>query len=54
MLEILKKAGLASGIATLIVLAITFVPIMYQIEVTKEQNVRISVLEAKVTALEAK
>jgi hypothetical protein len=54
MLEILKKAGIASGLAALIVLAITFVPIMYQYYYTKEQNAKIAVLEAKVKALEEK
>lgn len=54
MMEILKKAGLASGLATLIVLAITAVPIWYQIETTKDQNARISALEAKVEKLQVK
>jgi hypothetical protein len=54
MLEILKKAGLASGLAALIVLAITIVPIGYQWHYTKAQNERIAELEAKVKALEAK
>jgi hypothetical protein len=54
MLELLKKVGVASGLAALIVIMITAVPIWFQYETTKEQNIRISVLEAKVTALEAK
>lgn len=54
MLEILKKAGIAAGLAALIVLAVTFVPIMYQYHYTKEQNAKIAVLEAKVKALEEK
>lgn len=54
MLEILKKAGLASGLASLIVLAITAVPIYYQYHYTKEQNARIAALEAKLEALQAK
>lgn len=53
MLEILKKAGLASGLATLVVLAITFVPIAYQYKYTKEHSARIAALEARVKALEA-
>lgn len=54
MLEILKKAGVASGLAALIVLAITIVPIVYQYKYTKQQNERIAVLEEKVKALEEK
>jgi hypothetical protein len=54
MMEILKKAGLASGLAALIVLAVTIVPIGYQYKYTKEQNAKIAALEAKVAALEAK
>lgn len=54
MMEILKKAGIASGIAALIVLAITFVPIMYQIKYTKQQNAKIAELEQRVQQLEAK
>lgn len=54
MMEILKKAGVASGIATLVVLAITAVPIWYQLETTKNQNAKIAALEAKVGALEGK
>lgn len=53
MLELLKKAGLASGIAALIVLAVTIVPIGYQIKTTKDQNARLAALEARVTTLEA-
>lgn len=51
MLEILKKAGIASGIATVVVLAITVVPLWYQYKTTKSQNIRIEALEAKVAAL---
>ena len=54
MLEILKKAGIASGLATIMVLAITAVPIYYQYHFTKQQNAKIAVLEAKVKALEEK
>lgn len=54
MMEILKKAGIASGLATLLVLAITAVPVYYQYHFTKEQNARIEALEAKVTALQVK
>lgn len=54
MLELLKKAGLASGLAALIVLAVTFVPIMYQVKYTKEQNAKIAELEQRVKALEEK
>ena len=51
MLEILKKAGLASGIATLIVLLITAAPIWYQYKTTAAQNAVIAELEKKVDAL---
>lgn len=54
MLEILKKAGLASGLAALVVLAVTFVPIVYQYKYTKEQNARIKVLEERIKVLESK
>jgi len=54
MMEILKKAGLASGIATVLVLAITFVPVYYQYKFTKQQNARIEALEAKVEKLQGK
>jgi len=54
MMEILKKAGIASSLATIMVLAITAVPIYYQYHFTKEQNARIAALEAKVAALEVK
>lgn len=54
MMEILKKAGIASGLATLLVLAITAVPIYYQYHYTIEQNARIAVLEEKIKALEVK
>lgn len=54
MMEILRKHGIPAGIASLIVLAITFVPIGYQWKYTKEQNARITALEAKLQALEAK
>lgn len=53
MLEILKKAGVAAGLASVIVLAITFVPIFYQYHFTKKQNDRIAVMEQKIEALEA-
>lgn len=54
MLELLKKAGLASGVAAVIVLAVTFVPIMYQYKYTKQQNAKIAELEARVQQLEQK
>jgi hypothetical protein len=54
MLELLKKAGLASGLAAIIVLAVTAVPIWYQIETTKTQNARIDALEQTVLTLTAK
>lgn len=54
MLEILKKAGVASGLATLLVLAITAVPIYYQYHFTKEQNARIDALEKQVAELSVK
>jgi hypothetical protein len=54
MLEILKKAGVASGVATVIVLAITCVPIYFQYKYTVEQNARIEALEKKLEQLEQK
>lgn len=54
MLEILKRAGIASGIATVVVLAITVVPLYLQFKTAAEQNARIQALEAKVTELEKK
>lgn len=54
MMEILRKHGMNAGLATLFILAITFVPLVYQYNYTKEQNARITVLEAKIAALEAK
>jgi hypothetical protein len=54
MMELLKKAGLASGIAAVIVLAVTFVPIWYQFKTAKAQNLRIEALEAQVQQLQAK
>jgi hypothetical protein len=54
MMEILKKHGFPAGIATLLVLAITFVPVYYQYKYTREQNARIEVLEAKVASLQVK
>jgi hypothetical protein len=53
MWEILKSIGIASGLASLIVLSITAVPIWYQIESTKSQNARIADLEAKVLILQS-
>jgi uncharacterized membrane protein YukC len=50
-MEILKKHGIPAGIATLLVLAITFVPVYYQYKYTREQNARITALEAKVASL---
>lgn len=54
MLEMLKKAGLASGLAAAIVLAITAVPLVYQYHYTVEQNQRITDLEKRLEALEKK
>lgn len=54
MLELLKKHGIPAGLAALVVLAVTFVPIMYQYKYTKEQNARIAVLEQRLAALEKK
>jgi hypothetical protein len=51
MMELLKKHGIPAGMATLIVLAITFVPCYYQYKYTKEQNARITALEAQVASL---
>jgi hypothetical protein len=54
MLDILKRAGVAAGLAAVIVLAITIVPIVYQIKSTNEQNARIDALEATITTLTVK
>jgi hypothetical protein len=54
MLELLKKAGIASGLVALIVLAVTVVPIVYQYKYTKEQNERITNLEKRLEAVESK
>lgn len=54
MMEILKKHGFDAGIATVIVLAITFIPVYFQYKYTLEQNARITVLEAKVETFETK
>jgi hypothetical protein len=51
MMEILKKHGIPTASATLIVLAITFVPLYYQYKTTVSQNARILVLEAQVAAM---
>lgn len=53
MLEILKKAGLSASIAIILVLAITAIPIWYQIETTKSQNSKIQMLEEAVEVLQA-
>lgn len=53
MLEILKKAGVASGVATIIVLLITAVPIYYQYTYTVKQNAKIAALEERLIELEA-
>jgi hypothetical protein len=53
MWEILKKIGVASGLAALIVLAVTAVPIWYQIETTQNQNAKIQLLEEAVRVLQA-
>lgn len=54
MMEILRKHGAPAGIATLLVLVITFVPIYYQYKTTVNQNARIAQLEAKVEKLSTK
>lgn len=54
MIELLKKYGIPSAVATVIVLAVTFVPIVYQYNTTKEQNAKIAVLETKIKKLEEK
>ena len=53
MLEILKRAGISASIATVLVLAITAVPIWYQFDTTKTQNTRIQLLEEAVRVLQA-
>lgn len=54
MLDLLKKHGVSATLASIIVLAITFVPLYYQYSFTKKQNARIAVLEAKIAELEKK
>lgn len=45
MMEIMKKHGIPTAAATVIVLAITFVPMYFQWKTTAAQNARIAVLE---------
>lgn len=54
MLELLKKHGVSATLSSIIVLAITIVPLYYQYRFTKEQNARIAALEAKIAELEKK
>ena len=54
MMEILKKAGLATGISTVLVLAITFLPILYQFETTADLQAEIAALKLEVAALKVK
>lgn len=54
MLEILKKYGIPTATASVIVLAITFVPLYYQYKFTKQQNAKIAELEQKILALQTK
>lgn len=54
MLELLKKAGFPAAIAAVVVVLLTALPIWYQVETTKNQNARISALEAQVKALTEK
>lgn len=54
MLELLKKHGIPAALATLIVLAITVVPVWYQYKHTVQQNARITLLEQKIVLLEKK
>jgi hypothetical protein len=51
MMEILKKNGIPAGIATLIVLAITFVPIYYQFTDIGKVKAELVTLQAEVAAL---
>ena len=53
MWEILKRVGVASGLAALIVLAATAVPIWYQVETTQNQNMKIQLLVEAVRVLQA-
>jgi hypothetical protein len=48
MMELFKKHGIPAGIATVLVLAITFVPIYYQYKTTVAQNIRITALETAI------
>jgi hypothetical protein len=54
MLDLLKKHGIPAGIATLVVLALSIVPIGYQWKYTADQNARIAALEQKLEALTVK
>lgn len=54
MLEILKKYGIPAGVATVIVLAITVVPIYIQFTDSAEMKARIAKLENKIFVMENK
>ncbi len=54
MMELLRKHGIPVGIATVLTLAITFVPIYYQYKHTKQQNERIEHLEKQVEELKTR
>lgn len=45
MLEILKKYGIPAGIATVVVIALTIIPLLIQFQATAVQNARITALE---------
>jgi hypothetical protein len=48
LMRLLSSVGVVSGLAALIVLAATAVPIWYQVESTQNQNVNIQLLEGAV------
>jgi len=54
MMEILKKNGIPAGIATLLVLAITFVPIYYQFTDIGKVKAELVAIKAQLAGLEAK
>jgi hypothetical protein len=43
--ELLKKYGIPAGIATVVVIALTIIPLFIQFQATADQNARIAALE---------
>lgn len=54
MMEILKKAGLATGISTVLVLAVTFLPIYYQFTDMGKVKAELVTIKAQLAELKAK